>query len=254
MNPLIERLEEALPPEDVYPAGVVKRIRPIITGRSFFPGGCGLAGGSTAKVSIRPVMLVGQDFGNIDYWDTWEAAQRVGDRATLDTGEPTSGTWHGLQGWDNEGVIRLSECFLTNALLGVRHDDDIEGPSCGLTCERYVQESLRHLRLQIKTLQPRAVVALGKVPAILLAIEFGCVGWVRPRGPSGYETRHWKDIDTARLQFVESVEVDGAPPFAFSTSIHPCRPSNARVRTWNEAGLSGAQAQHEILRRAFAAR
>lgn len=236
MNPIIAELVSRLPPESIYPAGVVEPIQPKAAGRSFYPGGCGLYEGAQQAPPDRPIFLVGQDFGNLEYW------------MSLGIGhEPRDGTWAGLDRLLKSVDIDPRQCFFTNVLLGVRAARHIEGPSPGLSSARYVEASLAHLADQIRTLKPSVVVGLGVVPTCLLAHSFGVSSMLRTPTPNRVAT--WKEIDCAIEPFVDGVEVAGSPSFAFATSVHPARYwLNAHTRAWPARGLSGTTAHEAIWR------
>ncbi len=182
-------------------------------------------------------MLVGQDFGNLKYWDSI-------DKAACANGEEYIHTWAGLRKLDRSGLVNLKRCFLTNVLLGVRNSPDIEGPSPGLGFAPYINASVDHLFAQIRILQPGVVVAMGLVPAAILGIRFGLTNSVR--FPSDKEKDGWKKIDAAGLQFMEACSLDGCSPFAFASVVHPLYPSNSRHRTWSARGLKHSLAEDEI--------
>ncbi len=236
MNSLIEELISRMPGSDIYPKGVVHEIRPKVRGRSFFPGGCGLSGGFQATLRSRPIMLVGQDFGNLDYWSTLDANQD----------EKLQGTWSGLMRMIQPTGVDLSDCFLSNALLGVRISPEIDGPSPGLDYSEYVGASVEFLLEQIRIVQPSVVVTLGAVPTSLVARKLGLASALR--APTSKKVAEWKEIDDLELQVKSDVIVLGCKAFTFASSVHPDRYwLHTKHRSFGD--LKGADAHLEIWKR-----
>ncbi len=237
----------ALPPTSIYPAGKVVPISPMIRGRSFFPGGCGLSCGAPHRLPVRPIMLVGQDYGTRTYWESLTADDHA-------LGEPDStGTWKSLRTWADEGLFAAKRCFFTNALCGVRDDVtdpsiEICGASPGLGYPDYVSASMTCLLRQIELLQPTVVVGLGCVPVTLLARSLGIVSHRWPRSDSrSAAIATWDEIDTKQLQFVPDLRVPSGHKFAFASSVHPDRFwANRKHRRWPARSLVGVEAHDAI--------
>lgn len=248
MNVSLADLESLLPPDDVYPAGVVLPIRPRIMGRSFFPGGCGLAYGHDQPYPHRPIMLVGQDFGTRTYWEKLTPDDHV-------RGEPnSSGTWKHIGTWARQGLLPANRCYFTNVLCGIRDDVadpsiQIDGESPGLDHPVYLRASVECLLRQIDVLQPSAVVGLGCVPVTLLARGLGIVPdcWPRSRIRRGAGIATWEEIDSENLQFVSNVQTGSGQTFVFASSVHPDRYwLNTKWRRWPSKGLAGDGAHEAI--------
>ncbi|MBL8764088.1 MAG: hypothetical protein JNM07_07455 [Phycisphaerae bacterium] len=236
-------LATLLPPEEAYPCGVVLPIRPVIRGRSFFPGGCGLAFGNGQPYPDRPIMLVGQDFDaapdGVRTTDDWLRM----DVAALQRGEERSPTWRGIQRLADESLLDLERAFFTNALLGVRvaKSNTKRHPAWGH--DRFEQHSLDCLSKQIRLLQPTVVVALGVEATVLLARRFGLVATTWDA-----ESPRWSAIDRKGLQFVPNFAHEDLE-LAFASCVHPSyQHLNARLRSWSrgESGVHGESAHREI--------
>lgn len=236
-------LEALLPPEGLYPSGVVVPIRPTIKGRSFFPGGCGLAIGNGQPYPDHPIMLVGQDF------DAAPSGVRTsGDWLRLDIKElqrreEKCPTWKGIQRLSDDGLLDLRRAFFTNALLGARVADNSKGRSPGWGEARYEEASLACLEQQIRLLRPTTVVSLGIESTVLLSRRFGLV-------PLGWDVGdpQWPSADQMKLQFHHQVRLDGST-FAFASCVHPSyQHLNAAKRSWSQRGvsLSGEDAHRAI--------
>lgn len=236
---MLSQLTALLPPESVYPLNVCRPISPRLRGRSFFPGGCGLAFGGDQAYPVRPIMLVGQDFDDSGDWNRLDDAE-------LQQAESASATWRGLVALGASGLLELQRVFFTNCLLGCRIAASNTGVSPAIGHRKYVDASLACLGAQIRLLKPSVVVALGTVPTCLLATRFGLasLAW-RPAAPPT-----WREIDDAGLQFSEQVAEVTEHRFAFASCIHPCYPGNARHRRWHTQGHQhvGQEAQTLIWR------
>lgn len=236
MNPIVDELVSKLPPDTMYPKELVVPIRPKIRGRSFFPGGCGLYEGSSQAMCRHPIVLVGQDFGNLEYWTDVAECE-----------ESRQGTWSGLQRLLSGANIDPRCCFFTNSLLGVRAHGPIDNPSPGLRCPRYVGACMDYLLQQLRTLQPSVVVGLGKVPSILIARLFGVAGTIPAPCEDDSRNANWNEIDRIVTPFQSTVNVPEVSPFAFATSVHPDRYwLNVGHRHWSSEGVRG-KAAHDLV-------
>lgn len=225
-----------LPTDDTYPQGVIDPIKPRIHGRSFFPGGCGVFDGAASASPRHPIMLVGQDFGTREYWNTVSSS-----------GESSQGTWAGLIRMLATPDIDPRHCFFTNILLGVRVNGPIDGPSPGLTDHRYVAVCTDYLIEQICLVRPAVVVTLGKIPSILLARRLGITSQLNPPCENDARNPTWPEIDATIDPFHASVAVTTHIRVAFATSVHPDRHwLNYEHRAWPSCGVKGRQA-HDLI-------
>jgi uracil-DNA glycosylase len=232
----VEQLVAAMPPDDIYPQGVVAPIKPKLHGRSFFPGGSGSSIGASHPIPPGRVMLVGQDFGTLAYWS------EVGT-----DGESSQGTWSGLQRMLSRAEVVPEACFFTNVLLGVRESGPIDGPSPGLAFPEYVKACTSYLVEQVRIVRPSVVVALGSIPIVLLARKLDLAASLSPPGPNESHNAGWRDIDEVGIQFLPKVALPGVGSFAFATSVHPDRHwLNWRHRSWSSHNASGAAA-HDLI-------
>jgi len=229
LSPLIHQLVAAMPDVNVYPHDVVVPITPKLRGRSFFPGGCGLFGGVAQRLADRPIMLVGQDFGTLDYWNGLNTDD-----------ESWQGTWTSLRKMLLEVEVDPRNCFFTNVLLGVRRSGPIDGPSPALRCPDYVSACSEYVKEQVGIVQPSVVVALGKVPTILLARCFGLTSSLSAPTEDDSKNATFEQIDNQGLQFRESVSLSSSRTFAFASSVHPDRFwLHYRHRHWPEKKTRG---------------
>jgi uracil-DNA glycosylase len=190
-----------------------------IRGRSFFPGGDGLALGSSAAFPDRPIIILGNDFDSLEGYQT--SARRLE--------EPVQGTWSGLLNMLRIADVPVSECFFTNAFMGARRSGVNTGRSPWLLSHNKtsVPRCVEYLRTQIEVVRPRSVIMIGKEQAMLVGMAFPelqalgrKLGWT------------WPQIDASGLQYRSGVShptSTSTPPFAFCAVMHPCmRASNLK--------------------------
>ena len=126
----------------------------LINGTAFFPGGTGLWRGPEPFGNLpeyfpdSPVMFVGHNFDSVR---AYMAAMKNG-------GEGCSPFWKNLLGYLDLSNTRPSDCFFTNALMGLKPGSALgDMPSV----HGYEDECEAFLALQIDIVQPSLVVALG---------------------------------------------------------------------------------------------
>lgn len=156
-------LAAALQP-DVWPRGLVA-VPTRISGTAFFPGGSGLWRPTPERLlpsfPVGGVLVVGHDFGTCGQY---AAAMRAGHEPV-----ETNPTWRDLTESLNQADIPLSNCFFTNAYLGLRVADSPTGALPGGAAETLRDMSLQVLRKTIALQQPRLIVTLGRFVPPLLA-------------------------------------------------------------------------------------
>lgn len=247
MNSLTESLAALMPSSTAYPNGMMEPLTPFILGRAFFPGGSGLFGGSTQAVPNRPIMIVGQDFGDRPY------VSALSERGSHD--EDLCSTWEWLlRTMLVANQIDPRDCFFTNALLGVRCAAGIDTPNAALDDNRYVQACSVFMLEQIRLVRPSVIVALGVVPATLVARWLSLAPCLR--APRHLKRPTIAEVDAAGIQFVENVGVPGADAVvAFGWSVHPANSGpNLRHRRWPARGVEGRAANDLVWRCAAIAR
>lgn len=239
----VEFLAKRLPTLRPYPE-CMPEITPKLSGRAFFPGGFGRADNSTDDLPRHPVMIVGQDFGTIEYWNALGLVD-----------EPSDGTWAEMLRLLESVAIDPSYCFFTNAIMGIRRDGPITGEHPAFDDREFIDRCLVFLGEQIEQMRPSVVVLLGTIPAVLFAAHFSLGQLARPKWRGRNSNPTWSDIDREGLQFIERVPTLGreGETFACACVIHPAnRKPNLRLRSWPKAGLAGEKADVEIWRRVAA--
>jgi len=141
----------------VYPEGVERTgmaVAELIAGTSFFPGGTGLwrgdiSGGDMPVVfPEKPIMFVGHNFDSIT---AHAAAQR-------NKGEVKTKFWNTLKDFLRCAGLDPSDCFFTNALMGLK-PGSATGPMPPRPDHR--RQCQHFLLRQIEIVNPRALVTLG---------------------------------------------------------------------------------------------
>lgn len=154
-----------------YPSGV-ERVPERIRGTAFFPGGRGLWMPdpmlSPPEMPIGKVMIVGQDFHSVRNY-----------KESLALGCSTrTATWRNLLLLLKAAEIRPNDCFFTNAYMGLRSDDRSTGRFPGSKDAAFTERCCRFFLLQLKVVQPRLIIALGKrVPQFLLSVTRDLAPW-----------------------------------------------------------------------------
>ncbi len=123
------------------------------TGFAFFPYGNGLIN-DEKKISTNCIMIVGQDFGTVDY---------VKKQKFIDIGELKNPTMNNL----NKELGEYSKkCFFTNLFMGLRNDAKMIGCNPALKAKEndYLNFCYDFFKQQVAYIKPKAIVVLGRVP------------------------------------------------------------------------------------------
>lgn len=149
----IEKLRskvEALP----YPEGVMKKVSGEIKGEGFFPGADGIMDKSS-QISNKSIMIIGQDQDNEVNFQQSE----------VNGNEKHTRTWHNLIKLLEAGDIDLSDCFLTNCIMGVRVGNvSNTGISPAFNHPPFINACIDFLRYQIAIQKPKVILCLGRKP------------------------------------------------------------------------------------------
>ncbi len=141
-----------------YPDGLHmtgRTVADLIAGTACFPGGSGLWRGNGLGGPLpdnfpeRPIMFVGHNFDSVAAYG----------RAVQQKGEVDSTFWRNLKEFlGNAGPLDPSDCFFSNALMGLKPDKpDGKMPPC----KAYRHQCQQFLVSQVRIVRPRAVVTLG---------------------------------------------------------------------------------------------
>lgn len=152
---LFNKLEEY----PYYPS-TMSQIRGEIKGTSFFPGGKGIIDGNE-KISTKKFMMLGQDWGTLKGYIT-----------DVENGqEPimSNPTWRNLLNLLDECRIKSSDCFFTNAIMGVRQEGNVIGPSPAFRDVVFIQNCRQLFLFQLEIQRPKYLFVLGHQVAKFLA-------------------------------------------------------------------------------------
>ncbi len=139
-------------PETVERTGAT--LDELIDGTAFFPGGAGVWRGEVCHgplpphFPVRPLMLVGHNFDS----------KRAFEKSKAPGGERQYPFWTTLKAILSAAGVNLSDCFFTNALMGLQ-PGSASGPMP--RCAGYKEQCRAFLARQVEIVQPRALAALG---------------------------------------------------------------------------------------------
>lgn len=202
-----------------------------VAGRGFFPVATGSSQDGRTDIPLTPrkLMFVGQDWGAHDSFKSL--------KENLDA-DMYSGTAARLASLLKEAGIPIEECFFTNALFGVREGKTNTGRSPGWKDEAFVTASAEALKLQIKAIQPKAMICLGRDAPCLLALLI-------PERKAWSPFITFKAIDEGNHGVLSLASNSGPMDAAILT--HPSyRHINARQRYFR--GLRGHAAEVQLLK------
>jgi uracil-DNA glycosylase len=236
-----EQLWSEHAPSAGYPEGVIPVPQPI-PGTAFFPGGYGLwnptGGRPLPAFPSGGIMVLGHDFHS-----------ESGYRNSLARGaEPlTQPTWRNLIGLLREAGLAPTDCFFTNAFMGLRAGGVTTGRFPGASDPEFVGHCRRFLMRQLETQQPSLVLTLGVyAPHVLASLSPELVSWA---GGSGL--KHLDAAGPVRTAVTFS-DVPGLRTITVALTHPSLRSTNARHRRYRDR--SGAAAELLMIRDALAQR
>ncbi|GEM_PF-555208 len=210
-----------------------------LPGLAFFPGGDGLwkerRSSSRSELPVGKIMVIGNNF---QCTSNFALLEKVGEEDPWQ--DPT---WRNLLELFEEVAINKSDCFYTNAFMGLVKGDDPTITVPGMSEPGFLSRCQDFMKAQIALLQPRLILALGKkVPAFLAPLA---------NLPSHWKTaKSWREIDGESGPISSEVFFPGvAQNTTVVCLLHPClRKSNLRFRSYGT--LTGSAAELALLREA----
>jgi len=227
----VEELFEALPAVRPYPPGVLE-VPEHIPGVAFFPGGAGLWGAKRDSplppMPVGGVMVLGHDFHcEAGYQRSFAQGTEIPEPGEAGVRVPT---WTALEELFAEVGISLSNCFFTNAYMGLREGNKSTGPFIGARDPAFMQRCREFLILQLHVQRPSLVITLGnRVPCFIAPLAPELHSWTR--------ARTFREIDMAGAM-VNNVRFAGAdvPACTVIALLHPSmRNSNLKRRSYGES-------------------
>lgn len=138
--------------------------RIIKSGLGFFPYGSGLLLPDSSELPTNGLMVVGQDFGDVDYI-TPEIIQN---------GEANKPTFRKMTTLIND--YPKEKVFLTNLFMGLRKEKGMIGDNPALKNKdknaKYLNASIRFFNLQLEYINPEKIIVLGKATYNFMCSEF----------------------------------------------------------------------------------
>ena len=222
-----------------YPSGVMRMINGEITGKGFFPGAKGTSDCSTS-ISNKKVMVLGQDQDN-----------EAGYQKSKNKGEETySPTWKNLELVLSTAGIKLSDCFFTNCIMGVRVAEKNTGKSPALAYPDFIGECMTLLKEQISLQKPDLIICLGMIPIKLLGL---LSKYILARFIT---IESYSEIDSYGLSLLRQFNFDNLGDFSTTVAVivHPSfRHINQKFRKYSSNGYQweGEKAELELLKDAL---
>ena len=211
-----------------------------IAGTAFFPGGSGLwlpdENLELPPMPIGKVMVLGHDFHSL------RGYQQSLARGVEDLQGPT---WRNLLNLLKRANISPTDCFFTNAYMGLRESDSAIGQFPGSRNPAFVALCQNFLAEQIRILRPRLILTLGRyVPSLLAPLSDDLKPW--------YRRKTLTELDAAKVSLIHNVRF-GANQDVVATTValtHPCLwPANVGRRRYRSE--SGGNAKLLMLKEAL---
>lgn len=208
------------------------RARARIPGLAFFPGGDGLLD-AEQDLPIGKVMVLGHNFDSEKGFEKSLAQGRE---------NITSPTWRNLLDILGMAGISPSDCFFTNAYMGIKQGNEATSKFPGAKSPQFVEAWQKFLIDQIKAQRPKLIITLGNhVPAFIAPLSTDLTAW------HGCKTITRLDADKCQLispvHFVQILDYSTT----IATLTHPSfRGLNVKHRKYND--LAGNDAELALLR------
>jgi hypothetical protein len=190
---------------------------PRMMGPGFFPGCTGLYK-SEDDFDSKPVMVLGQDFGNESVYGFLDLRGEV----------DKSVTWRHLKTLLSDIHIKPEQCFFTNAYMGLRKTDrEVAGPVTALLkkAKGFADQCQTFFLYQLQVIKPELVLVMGKEPA-------GFIAEVFPDALGAWkEIGNLKDFYQKPDQISYEVEFEGRK-IQFLFAMHPSMSSSNRGIIW----------------------
>ena len=133
----------------------------------FFPAGRGTYNKSDENISNKEIMILGQDF------DCTKNYKKTDERGKEDI--EGNATWSNLLSFLKKVEVNQTNCFFTNAIMGVRKGDIGTGKSPAFKDVDFIKQCQELFLTQLKIQEPNAIFVLGKYVAEFLApLESKC--------------------------------------------------------------------------------
>lgn len=199
----------------------------------FFPYGTGTFGCDFPR---RGIMILGQDFGNKDYVDKLEGK---GESMTK------SVTWRNLLVLLNKGGVEFTDCFFTNAIMGMREEGEkMTGNAPPFNSKKhprgpeFLKECFSFFEEQVSQQKPSLIVCLGKS-----VYSFLKAGGIQPL-ESFPDNSSYEKIPP-KFFYIKSVDVRDHKA-NLCLVVHPSTPNRTNNRTVAEDAKTIKLALHKL--------
>ena len=227
----------------------VERVKRMIAGTAFFPGGSGLWLGCSCSwytPSDRPDMPEGKVMILGNYFDTKTGYEESFENKGENLKCPT---WQNLLEYLHCVSIPLKHCFFTNAYMGLSIiGKSNRGPSPGLNDSRFVQGCESFFLEQITVQKPRLILALGEHSIDFIAgLSCDLTEWKK--------CKNFKELDDSDLgPVVKRVSFNSSQPATVVALVHPSGRKmfdrkNVKGRCYR--GAKGEKAELKMLKSAL---
>lgn len=136
----------------------------IQNGIGFFPYGSGLLGSDKENLPQGGLMILGQDFGDMDYITS----------ELIQNGEANKPTFRKTTELIN--TYPKEKVFMTNLFMGLRKEKGMIGDNPALKKKTkdidYLNASVKFFKLQLEYVNPTKIIVLGKAPYNFICNEF----------------------------------------------------------------------------------
>jgi hypothetical protein len=167
----LKKIDESSYPDGMYP------IQGGISVPAFYPGGKGTYDNS-GKISDKKIMILGQDFGSRNQYLKLKERGRENIKKNK--------TWGPLLSFLDELQLEYTNCFFTNAILGVREGNMSVGRSLAFKDPKFISICQDFFLYQLEIQKPTTILVLGKEVAKFL-------------GPLSEELKLWKSMISFKL-------------------------------------------------------
>lgn len=162
---LFDQAKELIP----YPTGHKMVHMPQMKTIGFFPGGSGLWEGN-GTLAEKDVLILGQDFGN---QATYEAFEEKEENKTARSEDPAENeTWRNLLILLKALGIDPARCFFSNVFMGLRSGNARAAGTYLKERDSFYSENIAFLQTQLRAIQPRLIILLGKQPVLAFQNAF----------------------------------------------------------------------------------
>lgn len=153
---------------DFGSSGMVRNDR-YLSGLGFFPGGRGLWEKGDENIAGKSIMVLGQDFGTLEYFLNLKG----------DTESDKQATWRNLLIVLKESAIHPTDCFFTNAFPGLREGlQKMVGKTPAWQKQDFIIASQFFFLKQFSIQKPQLILVLGENPArFLSSLSLGLSDW-----------------------------------------------------------------------------